>query len=98
MRAAAIRPPGACGARTPGSRGLDRGRPLYTRIHTHAPAPHLHRRRAAAAAAGQCRTVSNIIRACSTGEEIRQRFGIPNDFTPEEEEEIRRENAWCEPP
>ena len=91
-------PPGAGGARTPGSRGLGRGRPLYTRIHTHTPAPHLHRRRAAAAAAGQCRTVSNIIRACSTGEEIRQRFGIPNDFTPEEEEEIRRENAWCEPP
>lgn len=29
-----------------------------------------------------------------TIEEIRQEFGIVNDFTPEEEEHIRRENAW----
>ena len=27
-------------------------------------------------------------------EEIRETFNIENDFTPEEEEEIRRENAW----
>ena len=31
-----------------------------------------------------------------TPEEIRAHFNIQNDFTPEEEEEVRRENAWCE--
>jgi S-phase kinase-associated protein 1 len=28
-------------------------------------------------------------------EEIRRIFNIKNDFTPEEEEEIRQENAWA---
>lgn len=27
-------------------------------------------------------------------EEVRKIFNIENDFTPEEEEEIRKENAW----
>lgn len=31
-----------------------------------------------------------------TVEEIRKAYGIVNDFTPEEEEAIRRENEWCE--
>lgn len=31
-----------------------------------------------------------------TPEEIRKHFNIQNDFTPEEEEEVRRENEWCE--
>ena len=26
---------------------------------------------------------------------IRDRFKIQNDFSPEEEEEVRRENDWC---
>lgn len=43
-----------------------------------------------------CKTVAGYIRDCKTPEEIRARFNIPNDFTPEEEEEARRENAWCE--
>lgn len=30
-----------------------------------------------------------------TPEEIRRTFGIKNDFTPEEEEEVRRENMWA---
>jgi S-phase kinase-associated protein 1 len=30
-----------------------------------------------------------------TVEEIRTIFHIENDFTPEEEEEIRRENKWA---
>jgi len=29
-------------------------------------------------------------------EEIRQIFNIVNDFTPEEEEQIRMENEWVE--
>ena len=30
-----------------------------------------------------------------TPEKIRKTFNIKNDFTPEEEEEIRRENQWA---
>ena len=29
-------------------------------------------------------------------EEIRKTFNIQNDFTPDEEEQIRRENEWAE--
>lgn len=28
-------------------------------------------------------------------QEIRKTFNIKNDFTPEEEEEVRRENQWA---
>jgi S-phase kinase-associated protein 1 len=42
--------------------------------------------------------VAGYIRQCRSPEEIRRRFNVPNDFTPEEEEEVRRENAWCEEP
>ena len=41
-----------------------------------------------------CKTVANMIKG-RTPEEIRQIFGICNDFTPEEEEDIRRENMWA---
>jgi S-phase kinase-associated protein 1 len=30
-----------------------------------------------------------------TPEEIRKTFNIKNDFTPEEEEEVQRENQWA---
>ena len=33
--------------------------------------------------------------AGKTPEEIRRIFNIKNDFTPEEEEEVRRENQWA---
>ena len=42
-----------------------------------------------------CKAVADEIKG-KTPEEIRTRFNIKNDFTPEEEEEVKRENAWCE--
>ena len=41
-----------------------------------------------------CMTVANMIKG-KTPEEIRKTFNIRNDFTPEEEEEVRRENQWA---
>ena len=41
-----------------------------------------------------CKVVADIIKECKNPEEIRKRFNIKNDFTPEEEEEIIRENSW----
>ena len=38
--------------------------------------------------------VASIIKG-KTPEEIRKTFNIQNDFTPEEEEQIREENQWC---
>jgi S-phase kinase-associated protein 1 len=40
-----------------------------------------------------CSTIGEMIKG-KTSEEIRQTFNIANDFSPEEEEEIRRENQW----
>lgn len=42
-----------------------------------------------------CKTVANMIKG-KTPDEIRKTFNIQNDFTPEEEEQIRRENEWAE--
>ena len=42
-----------------------------------------------------CRAVAQKVRGKSA-EEIRQTFNIVNDFTPEEEEQIRKENEWCQ--
>jgi len=39
-----------------------------------------------------CKTVANMIKAKSP-EEIRKTFNITNDFTPEEEDQVRRENG-----
>lgn len=41
-----------------------------------------------------CQTVAGMIKG-KTPEEIRQTFNINNDFTPEEEEEVRKENQWA---
>ncbi|PRQ21911.1 putative S-phase kinase-associated protein [Rosa chinensis] len=41
-----------------------------------------------------CQTVADMIKG-KTPEQIREKFNIKNDFTPEEEEEVRRENAWA---
>ncbi|KAF3328166.1 SKP1-like protein 1B [Carex littledalei] len=41
-----------------------------------------------------CQTVADMIKGKSP-EEIRKTFNIKNDFSPEEEEEIRRENQWA---
>lgn len=42
-----------------------------------------------------CAKVASEIRGRSV-EEIRSIFQIENDFTPEEEQQIRDENRWCE--
>lgn len=42
-----------------------------------------------------CKTVANMIKG-KTPEEIRKLFNIQNDFTPEEEEQIKKENEWAE--
>lgn len=39
--------------------------------------------------------VVNMIRGKSA-EEVRNILGIENDFTPEEEEALKRDNEWCE--
>lgn len=41
-----------------------------------------------------CTKVAGMITG-KTPEEIRKTFGIENDFTPAEEEDVRRENAWA---
>ncbi len=40
-----------------------------------------------------CATVASMIKG-KTPEEIRKAFNIPNDFTPEEEAQVREENKW----
>ena len=42
-----------------------------------------------------CKTVANMIKG-KTPEESRKTFNIKNDFTPSEEEQVRKENEWCE--
>lgn len=42
-----------------------------------------------------CKAVANLIKGKTT-EEIRTTFNIKNDFTPEEELQIQKENEWCE--
>ncbi|XP_030937838.1 SKP1-like protein 1A isoform X2 [Quercus lobata] len=41
-----------------------------------------------------CKTVANMMKG-KTPQEIRDTFHIKNDYTPEEEEEVRRENQWA---
>ena len=41
-----------------------------------------------------CFTVANKIKG-KTPEQIRATFNIENDFSPEEEEEVRKENQWA---
>ncbi|KAG9075135.1 hypothetical protein FRC06_010251 [Ceratobasidium sp. 370] len=42
-----------------------------------------------------CKTVATMIKGRSP-EEIKRQFNIVNDFTPEEEAQIKRENEWAE--
>ncbi|KAJ1883354.1 hypothetical protein LPJ66_011039 [Kickxella alabastrina] len=40
-------------------------------------------------------TVANMMKG-KTVQEIRDTFHVRSDFTPEEEEQVMKENAWCE--
>ena len=42
-----------------------------------------------------CATVASMVKG-KTAEEIRKTFNIVNDFTPEEEAQVREENKWYE--
>jgi S-phase kinase-associated protein 1 len=42
-----------------------------------------------------CATVASMIKG-KTPDDIRATFNIKNDFTPEEEAQVREENKWCE--
>ncbi len=42
-----------------------------------------------------CAKIATLIKG-KTPEEIRKTFNIVNDFTPEEEAQIREENKWAE--
>jgi S-phase kinase-associated protein 1 len=42
-----------------------------------------------------CKQFPNMIQE-KNPEEIRARFNIQNDFTKAEEEQVRKENEWCE--
>jgi|ERR1712224_420359 S-phase kinase-associated protein 1 len=42
-----------------------------------------------------CATVASLIKG-KTPDEIRRTFNIVNDFSPEEEAQVRDENKWCE--
>lgn len=42
-----------------------------------------------------CATVASMIKGKSP-EDIRATFNIKNDFSPEEEAQVREENKWCE--
>lgn len=41
-----------------------------------------------------CEKVAQYIKECSSTKEIRQKFNIENDFTPEEEAKIKTDNPW----
>jgi len=42
-----------------------------------------------------CLSIASMLKGKSP-EEIRKVFNIKNDFTPEEEEQVKKENEWCE--
>jgi len=41
-----------------------------------------------------CKTLAGILKG-KTPQQMRDIFGIKNDFTPEEEEQVRKDNDWC---
>jgi S-phase kinase-associated protein 1 len=42
-----------------------------------------------------CKTVANMIKL-KTPDELRKLFNIKSDFTPEQEEQLMKENEWVE--
>jgi len=42
-----------------------------------------------------CKTIADMMKGLGP-EVIRQKFNIVNDFTEAEEEQIKKENEWCQ--
>jgi S-phase kinase-associated protein 1 len=42
-----------------------------------------------------CKHLANEIKSKKTVQELRDRFGIENDYTPEEIEQVKKEMAWA---
>jgi S-phase kinase-associated protein 1 len=42
-----------------------------------------------------CKAIANHMKGLSV-EDLRAKFNIKNDFTPEEEERVRRETSWID--
>ena len=42
----------------------------------------------------QCKKVADEIKKCKTPDDIRDRFNIRQDYTPEEVEEVKRAHPW----
>ena len=43
-----------------------------------------------------CMRVADEIKQCKSPEELRERFNIQGDFTPEEEEQVRQQYSWLD--
>ena len=73
--------------------GRSRGDPPSARVSSFSPA--VASRRFRVASSPPLLFSLFFASAGKTPEEIRKTFNIRNDFTPEEEEEVRRENQWA---
>ncbi|GMR43525.1 hypothetical protein PMAYCL1PPCAC_13720, partial [Pristionchus mayeri] len=41
------------------------------------------------------KTLANEAKKCTTAEELRAKFGVKKDFTPEQEAKMDEQHVWC---